>query len=95
MINLVDFGFGLQEVGDAPRMVHSGSSRPTGERASGSGRLLLESGFSQENVRELVRRHHQVAAGVGAFGGYQAVARQRGVYFGASESRKDGQAVGF
>ncbi len=95
VINLVDFGFGLQEAGDAPRMVHSGSSRPTGERASGSGRLLLESGFSQENVRELVRRHHQVAAGVGAFGGYQAVARQRGVYFGASESRKDGQAVGF
>lgn len=95
VINLVDFGFGLQEAGDAPRMVHTGSSKPTGERATGGGRLLLESGFASQTVRELTRRRHQVGAALGAFGGYQAVARRRGVYFGASEARKDGQAAGF
>jgi gamma-glutamyltranspeptidase/glutathione hydrolase len=32
-----------------------------------------------------------------AFGGYQAIKRdlRSGVYFGASESRKDGHAAGF
>ena len=33
----------------------------------------------------------------GPYGGYQAIMRdlQSGVYFGASESRKDGQAAGY
>jgi len=93
--NLVDFGMNLQEAGDAPRVVHNGSSKPTGERAAGSGRVLLESGFPFETVRELARRRHSLGTSPGAFGGYQAVALQRGVYYGASESRKDGQASGY
>ena len=32
IINLVDFGMNLQEAGDAPRILHTGSSQPTGER---------------------------------------------------------------
>ena len=31
----------------------------------------------------------------GIFGGYQAIMIKDGVYFGASESRKDGQASGY
>jgi len=31
IINMIDFGLNLQEAGDAPRIVHSGSSQPTDE----------------------------------------------------------------
>jgi gamma-glutamyltranspeptidase/glutathione hydrolase len=47
--------------------------------------------------RELVRRGHRLADTIGRFGGYQAIARDpaSGVYAGASESRKDGCAIGY
>jgi len=32
LVNIIDFGMNLQEAGDAPRMSHTGSSEPTGER---------------------------------------------------------------
>ncbi|HZF27535.1 MAG TPA: gamma-glutamyltransferase family protein [Gammaproteobacteria bacterium] len=38
--------------------------------------------------------HSPLAVG-GAFGGYQAILLDRGVYHGASESRKDGHAAGY
>ena len=31
----------------------------------------------------------------GIFGGYQAIMLKDGVYYGASETRKDGQAAGY
>ena len=34
IVNLIDFGMNLQEAGDAPRMLHTGSSEPTGETMS-------------------------------------------------------------
>ena len=34
-------------------------------------------------------------ATVGPYGGYQAIKYENGVYYGASESRKDGQAAGY
>jgi gamma-glutamyltranspeptidase / glutathione hydrolase len=44
-----------------------------------------------------MRRGHRISANNGDFGGYQAVAwdAERGVWFGASESRKDGHAAGY
>jgi gamma-glutamyltranspeptidase/glutathione hydrolase len=96
VVNLVDFGMNLQEAGDAPRIYHSGSSEPTGEVMADGGQLYLESGFPAETVRDLVQRGHAVGAtSPGAFGGYQAIKREKGVYVGASESRKDGQAAGY
>ncbi len=97
VIHLVDFGLNLQEAGDAPRILHEGSSEPTGERMTDGGKLLLESGFDYETIRELVLRGHDVGWAVGPFGGYQAIARDpvTGVLRGASESRKDGHAAGF
>jgi gamma-glutamyltranspeptidase/glutathione hydrolase len=61
------------------------------------GVLNLESGFSYEVIRDLESRGHSVEAAVGPYGGYQAVMRdhEKGVYIGASESRKDGQAAGY
>lgn len=95
--NLVDFGMNLQEAGDAPRIYHTGSSEPTGETMSDGGQVFLESGFALEAVRELRNRGHAVGWGIGDYGGYQAIARDTGsgVYYGASESRKDGQAAGY
>jgi gamma-glutamyltranspeptidase/glutathione hydrolase len=96
VVNLVDFGMNLQEAGDAPRWHHGGSSEPTGERMADGGYLELESGFRSEVVRALDARGHDVrVASSEAFGGYQAIARRDGVYYGASESRKDGQAAGW
>jgi gamma-glutamyltranspeptidase/glutathione hydrolase len=96
VVNLVDFGMNLQEAGDAPRIYHTGSSEPTGEVMADGGLLYLESGFPPETVRGLVERGHAVGAtSPGAYGGYQAIKREDGVYVGASESRKDGHAAGY
>jgi gamma-glutamyltranspeptidase/glutathione hydrolase len=97
VIDLVDFDMGFQEAGDAPRILHSGSSDPTGGRMRDGGEVHLESGFSQETLRELVRLGHRMTPAPGAFGGYQAIGldTRSGVYYGASESRKDGQAAGY
>jgi gamma-glutamyltranspeptidase/glutathione hydrolase len=97
VVNLVDFGMGLQEAGDAPRIYHWGSSEPTGEKMTDGGIVALETGFAFEVIRELVGRGHTIQADIGNFGGYQAIMRhpQYGTWFGASESRKDGQAAGY
>ena len=97
VINIVDFGMNLQEAGDAPRILHRGSSQPTGERMTDGGRVSLESGIPYESVRELVKMGHRIEVNVGSFGGYQAISfdPESGVYTGASESRKDGQAAGY
>jgi gamma-glutamyltranspeptidase / glutathione hydrolase len=97
VMNMVDFGMNLQEAGDAPRIDHLGSSEPTGERMKDGGHITLESGFPYETVRELMKMGHKVGFGFGGYGGYQAIRwdAERRVYFGASESRKDGQATGY
>jgi gamma-glutamyltranspeptidase/glutathione hydrolase len=99
LMNLIDFGMGLQEAGDAPRIYHTGSSEPTGEpMAAGGGTVNLEPGFPEESVRDLVRMGHRIGRTTpGSFGGYQAIRVDvtNRVYFGASESRKDGQAGGY
>lgn len=98
LMNLIDFGMGLQEAGDAPRMYHTGSSEPTGETMSDGGIVYLEDGFPGESMRHLVSLGHRVARTLpGAFGGYQAIQidPENRVYHGASESRKDGQAAGY
>ena len=97
VVNLIDFGMDLQEAGDAPRMRHRGSSQPTGSKMTNGGTLNLESGFEYEEVRELVERGHRISYAIGIYGGYQAIMwdEKNKVYYGASESRKDGQAAGY
>ena len=45
----------------------------------------------------LIQMGHKVTSADGPYGGFQAIARdhEQGVYIGASESRKDGQAAGY
>ena len=95
IINMIDFGLNLQEAGDAPRIVHSGSSQPTDEIMQNGGTLSLESGFGKMIENELTSKGHKLKYEPGIFGGYQAIMLKNGVYFGASESRKDGQAAGY
>lgn len=97
VVNLVDFDMNMQEAGDAPRMRHIGSSQPTGERIENGGVVYLESGFPEFTMRALRAMGHQISNQNSTFGGYQAIRRdpETGVYFGATESRKDGQAVGY
>ena len=61
------------------------------------GEVNLETGFPYETVRALMRKGHRVVFADGPYGGYQAILRDpdTGVYYGASESRKDGQAAGY
>lgn len=97
VINMVDFDMNLQEAGDAPRIRHMGSSSPTGSMMTNGGTLILESGIEYDVIRELINKGHNVGFGVGGYGGYQAILfdAKRGVYFGASDSRKDGMAAGY
>ena len=97
MMNLIDFKMNLQEAGDAPRIVHIGSAQPTGEVMSQGGAICLESGFSDQTRNALRALGHHLSDQKGVFGGYQAIARnlKTGVYCGASESRKDGAAMGY
>ncbi|MBE0660917.1 MAG: gamma-glutamyltransferase [Bacteroidales bacterium] len=97
LMNIIDFGMNLQEAGDAPRISHNGLSDPIGLPNPGRGEVELETGFDYESIRELMRMGHKVVFMDGGFGGYQAIKydKERKIYFGASESRKDGQAAGF
>jgi len=95
IINMIDFGLNLQEAGDAPRIVHSGSSQPTDEIMKDGGTLSIESGFGKTIEEELIAKGHVLQYEKGIFGGYQAIMLKDGVYYGASETRKDGQAAGY
>ena len=97
VVNIIDFGMNLQEAGDAPRLHHSGSSEPTGEQMTDGGVVNLESGFPYETIRSLMTKGHTLQWAHGPFGGYQAIMWDpvNKVYYGASESRKDGQAAGY
>ena len=98
LCNIIDFGMSLQEAGDAPRFRHTGSPQPTGAEAQpGGGTLNLESGISVGDRLRLVEKGHRIGFISNGYGGYQAIMYDavNNVYFGASESRKDGQASGY
>lgn len=97
LVNVIDFGMNLQEAGDAARVRHTGSSQPSGEHMTDGGTVYMESGIGDEVRDKLRKLGHRVATDSIDFGGYQAIlwSEEQGVYYGASESRKDGQAAGY
>ncbi len=96
VINMIDFEMDIQAAGDAPRIHHTGSSEPTGEVMINGGILNLETGYSYETIRQLMRMGHEIQYANGPYGGYQAIHRApNGVYWGATETRKDGHAAGY
>jgi gamma-glutamyltranspeptidase/glutathione hydrolase len=95
IIDLVDYGLGLQEAGDAPRWLHELSSEPTGEPGRGSGLLCLEGGVPAKTRAGLAKLGWEIGEAPGAYGGYQAIERLQGRYAAASEMRKDGAALAY
>ncbi len=103
LINMVDYGMNIQEAGDAARLNHDGGRQPTDDLAGTGADLLgvlsVEPGIPDATVERLRAMGHNVERvddGV-MFGGYQAIIRdpETGVYSGATEMRKDGQALGY
>jgi gamma-glutamyltranspeptidase/glutathione hydrolase len=88
----------VQAAGDAARVQHVGSATPTGlPAAPGGGTVQVERGISDEVVAQLRAKGHHVVRSRGGFGGYQGILIdwEHGVLHGATESRKDGVAMGY
>jgi len=95
IVNMVDYGLGLQEAGDSPRWHHEGSSEPTGHPAEATGLLRLETGVPDATARSLAAMGWKLGESDGGFGGYQAIERGPEAYGAASEMRKDGLALAY
>lgn len=98
--NVIDFGMNMQQAGDALRWEHSGSTQPTDsfdKSLTDVGLVSIESSIDYQVVRDLEEMGHKVQIGHSFFGRFQAIMRnlETGVYYGASESRVDGQAAGY
>ncbi|MBN1507436.1 MAG: gamma-glutamyltransferase [Sedimentisphaerales bacterium] len=97
LMNLLDFGMSPQQAGEQPRVEHAESSTPTGIKMTGSGTVGFERGIADDVKLKLAYMGHKVRPNIGAFGGYQGIWRQDDPlrYFGASDPRKDGCAIGY
>jgi gamma-glutamyltranspeptidase/glutathione hydrolase len=97
LVNIVDLGMNLQAAGDAPRLRHLGSPDPGADRAEPKAGLFLESQIGAETRAALTAKGHVILDGYQDVGGYQAVMWDAGnkVWWGASEMRKDGVALGY
>jgi gamma-glutamyltranspeptidase/glutathione hydrolase len=98
--NIIDFGMNLQESGDALRWNHTGSTQPTDNLNSNPisvGIVGIETSIDPSVLRKLEETGHKIIVGNGFFGRFQAIMKDSdtGVYYGASESRVDGQAAGY
>lgn len=97
LMNMVDFGMSPQQAGDQPRVSHFGSSAPWGAKSTDGGSLGLERRIPDGVKAGLEAMGHRIREEVEAFGGYQAIWRRDDplVYFGGSDPRKDGAALGY
>lgn len=97
VMNMIDFGMSPQQAGDQPRVGHSGSSSPWGSKSTDGGVVSPERGIEESVRQQLAALGHTVRGGFQAHGGYQAIWRLDGPlrYFGGSDPRKDGGAIGY
>jgi gamma-glutamyltranspeptidase/glutathione hydrolase len=96
LMNMIDFGMSVQQAGEQPRIAHDGGSSPWTD-SGGAGVILPEPGISAGTCRELAKMGHQVCEETTIHGGYQAIWREEDPrrYFGGSDPRKDGVALGY
>jgi gamma-glutamyltranspeptidase/glutathione hydrolase len=97
LMNMLDFGMSPQQATDVPRIAHLGSSTPWGGVMSDGGIVNPEPGFDARVLSGLAERGHRIDTAERTHGGYQAIWRAASPrrYFGGSDPRKDGQAVGY
>jgi len=87
LCNVIDFGMNLQDALDAPRWRYDDIVDNVG----------LEPTIPSETSQNLNRRGHEMAGTEGFFGGGQAILihHEYGTLQGASDSRRDGCAIGY
>lgn len=97
LMNLIDFGMSPQQAGEQPRIEHDGSSDPDGSKMAGGGMVKAERFFPEATKQALARMGHHMSDDIGAFGGYQGIWREEAPrrYFGGTDPRKDGCAIGY
>ena len=97
LMNLLDFGMSPQQAGEQPRVEHSGGSTPQGHRSDNAGVVTCEPLIPEETRAKLAEMGHTVKKGMDTFGGYQGIWREENPrrYFGGSDPRKDGCAMGY
>jgi len=97
LMNLLDFGMSPQQAGEQPRVEHSGSSTLQGHKMTGGGSVQFEHGFPDSVKQKLAEMGHNIDARPDSFGGYQGIWREEDPrrYFGGTDPRKDGCAIGY
>lgn len=98
LLNMIDFGFSMQQAGEQPRVEHNGSSSPFGPKSTGGGTVNVEAGITPETIDRLREMGHEIdKIGTGRYGGYQAIWRHDDplLYLAGSEPRNDGCAMGY
>ena len=83
--NIFDYGMSVQEAIDFPRAFIL------------NGKLKLEKKVSNETFKKLKKIGHNINYTNDTIGGGQGIMidRKNGVFIGGSDSRKDGQAIGY
>ncbi len=98
LVNMIDFGMNVQQAGEAARVEHVGSATPTGRAGEANGGTIrAEPGIPEAVVEGLKKIGHDVERVRVNGGGYQGILIdwKNGVLRGATETRKDGAAVGY
>lgn len=97
LMNIIDFKMSPQQAGDQPRVEHYESSTPTGKKMVGGGSVAFERYIPEAVKQKLADMGHKIVPAKKAFGGYQGIWRKENPrrYFGGSDPRKDGYAIGY
>jgi gamma-glutamyltranspeptidase / glutathione hydrolase len=98
LMNMIDFGFSIQQAGEQPRVEHFGSTNPWGGEITDKNTVGLEAGIGENVIDQLKSMGHKIKeTGTGQYGGYQAIWKEESPprYFAGSDPRKDGCAIGY
>jgi gamma-glutamyltranspeptidase/glutathione hydrolase len=97
LMNLIDFGMSPQQAGEQPRVEHSGGSTPQGRTSTDPGSVTFEPLIADTVKEQLAGMGHRINKNPDTFGGYQGIWREESPrrYFGGSDPRKDGCAMGY
>lgn len=97
LVNMLEYGMSPQQASDQPRIKHRGSSSPTGHVMTDGGIVDFERGIPDSTKVALAEKGHVLRPGVRTHGGFQGIWMEPEPrrYFGGSDSRKDGAAVGY